>query len=768
MNGFIRNAIVCAMMASLLSCTTQPVEDDLSLGDGNESFTDTSAREESPTVTASNDDFSDSLDADAGKTNSAAAAPKDEFADFENENAAQDQAKANVQGDQDLSIESELDEANGGAPVVAQEKTPPPPPVAPTEDPFAEPQVAEQVAPAAPIPEPELIPEPQVVETQPAAPAPGFEPEPAPAPAPTHASAPVRITDLKFKANDSGGTSVVMANQPLTYSTRSNPELHQFIIEVDNAILPDKLKRSLNTKDIKGAVGAIDAYQNPGSTTARFVIQMRAGVGEPMVQPEGNSLLIIAGGAGESATSAANVAENDDGGGSGSGSATTSAEGEDFGTGNSKILPSGSLTEFLVGNTRFYGKKISIETNNMDIRDALNFITEESGVNMVIAEEVRGNISLKLRQVPWDQALIMIMRAKKLGYTRQGNVLRIAPIQDLKAEEDDATKMALARRNVEPLKVRMFPVSYAKVDELEKKIKDFLGERGKVVGDTRTNALVVTDIEENLERASKLIKSLDIQPSQVLIEGKIVEASESFTRKVGVNWGATGVPVSLGSGARGPVNMTPSFSVNPGAGTGGNFNLGLNVGTLDIFGNISAALALSESESQVKVISSPRILAMSNEQADINQTTEVPVRQVTVNGNTTQETFQFKPLALKLAVTPQVTADGSVIMKVGVMRQFKGADQGTGSSVSFPVNSREANTRVLVKNGQTAVIGGIYQSDATDGDAGVPWFKDLPVLGHMFKTSTQDKTKMELLIFLTPRIMGQIEGSGPTANTNDL
>jgi type IV pilus assembly protein PilQ len=763
MNGFIRKAIICAMMASLLSCTTQPVEDDLSLGDGNESFTDTSALEESPAA-ASNDDFAD----DAGTTNSAAAAPKDEFADFENENAAQDQAKANVQGDQDLSIESELDQANDGAPVVAQEKTPPPPPVAPTEDPFAEPQVAEQVAPA-PVPEPELIPEPQVVETEPA-PAPGFEAEPAPAPAPTHSAAPVRITDLKFKANDSGGTIVVMANQPLTYSTRSNPDLHQFIIEVDNAILPDKLKRSLNTKDIKGAVGAIDAYQNPGSTTARFVIQMRAGVGEPMVQPEGNSLLIIAGGAGESATSAANVADSDSGGGNGGGSSTTSADGEDFGTGNSKILPSASLTEFLVGNTRFYGKKISIETNNMDIRDALSFITEESGVNMVIAEEVRGNISLKLRQVPWDQALIMIMRAKKLGYTRQGNVLRIAPIQDLKAEEDDATKMALARRNIEPLKVRMFSVSYAKVDELEKKIKDFLGERGKVVGDSRTNALVVTDIEENLERAAKLIKSLDIQPAQVLIEGKIVEATESFTRKVGVNWGATGVPVSLGSGSRGPVNMTPSFSVNPGAGTGGNFNMGLNVGTLDIFGNISAALALSETESQVKVISSPRILAMSNEQADINQTTEVPVRQVTVNGNTTQETFQFKPLALKLAVTPQVTADGSVIMKVGVMRQFKGADQGTGSSVSFPVNSREANTRVLVKNGQTAVIGGIYQSDATDGEAGVPWFRELPVLGHLFKTSSVDKQKLELLIFLTPRIMGQVEGSGSTStpNTNDL
>ncbi|MFS4459685.1 type IV pilus secretin PilQ [Bdellovibrio sp. HCB2-146] len=743
MNGFIRYAIVSAMIASLLSCTSQPVDDDLSLDGNGETYTDTSALEEAATD-------------NAGAAQDSA--PADEFADFESENQQQQQAQEAVHGDQDLALEDEFNEANDGAPAAKQEQaaTPPPPPVAEeiTEDPFAETPVAE-----APAPEPEPVPAPEVQEPVPPV-AVETEPEPAPpAPEPVApAAAPVRITDLKFKANDNGGTIIVQATQPLTYSTRSNPDLHQFIIEVDNAILPDKLKRSLNTRDIKGAVGAIDAYQNPGSTTARFVIQMRDGVGEPAVQQEGNSLLIVAGGTGSS--SSETVAE--------AAAPEEAAGGSDVVT--DRILPSSTLTEFLVGNTKFYGKKISIETNNMDIRDALNFITEESGVNMVIAEEVRGNISLKLRQVPWDQALVMIMRAKKLGYTRQGNVLRIAPVQDLKAEEDDATKLALARKNVEPLKVRMFPVSYAKVDELEKKIKDFLGERGKVVGDTRTNALVVTDIEENLERAAKLIKSLDIQPAQVLIEGKIVEAGESFQRKVGVSWGATGVPLSLGNGSRGPVNMTPSFNVNPGAGSGGsNFNFNLNVGTLDIFGNITAALALSEQEEQVKVISSPRILAMSNEQANINQTTEVPVRQVTVNGGVSTETFQFKPLSLKLEVTPQVTADGSVIMKVGVMRQFKGADQGTGQNVTFPVNSREANTRVLVKNGQTAVIGGIYQSDATDAETGVPWFREIPVIGNLFKTSTVGKQKMELLIFLTPRILGQVDSNGNgTPNTKDF
>ncbi len=339
---------------------------------------------------------------------------------------------------------------------------------------------------------------------------------------------------------------------------------------------------------------------------------------------------------------------------------------------------------------------------------------------------------------------------------------------DLKAEEDDATKLQQARKNIEPLKVRMFPVSYAKVDELEKKLKDFLGERGKVVGDVRTNALVVTDIEENLERAAKLIASLDTQPPQVLIEGKIVEASESFTRNIGVNWGASGAPIKLGSTARGPVNMTPGFSVNPSAtNPGSNLNLNLMVGTLDIFGTLNAALSLQESESQVKIISSPRIMTMTNEKADISQTTEVAVKQVTQNGTATQETFQFKPLTMKLEVTPQVTADGSVIMKVSVNRQFRGGDVSGAGQGAFSVNSREANTRVLVKNGQTAVIGGIYQSDATEGATGVPWLREIPVVGWLFKTQNVTKDKNELLVFLTPRILGQV-GEGASSPAQEL
>ncbi|MNT05491.1 Type IV pilus biogenesis and competence protein PilQ precursor [compost metagenome] len=273
----------------------------------------------------------------------------------------------------------------------------------------------------------------------------------------------------------------------------------------------------------------------------------------------------------------------------------------------------------------------------------------------------------------------------------------------------------------------------------------------------------MTDIQDNLERVARLIVSLDTQPAQVLIESKIVEAKESFTRRIGVDWRSSGGSISFGNTSRGPITMRPSLSVNPGGAPQGQFNLGINIGTFDLFGDLSASLSLAETEEQVKVISSPRIMAMSNEKANINQTTEVPIKQVTVNGNTTQETFQFKPLQLKLEVTPQVTSDGSVIMTVAVNRQFRGATVSSQTD-AFSVNSREANTKVLVKNGHTAVIGGIYQSDATDGEVGVPWFRELPIVGYLFKTKNITKEKSELLVFLTPRILGQIDGGNSAQN----
>lgn len=552
---------------------------------------------------------------------------------------------------------------------------------------------------------------------------------------------PISITGIRFKPNEAGGSVVIESAAPVQYSTRLNSELNQFIVEIENATLPDRLKRSINTKDISGNVGAIDAYQSPGSSVARIVVQLRQNATEPAVQQEGNSLVLVYSSPTKEGEGVATVVDS----------------------GPSDVLPVAKLEEYLVGNTKFFGKKISIEMNNMDVRDALQFIMDETGMNMVISDKVDGKVSLKLKQVPWDQALVIIMKTRSLGYTRQGNVLRIATLDELRKEEEEAIKLAAERSKADPLLVRMYPVSYANVVDLEKKLKDFMSERGKVVADTRSNAVVVTETDENLQRISKIIENLDIRPPQVLIEGKIVEAKETFTRAVGVRWSGSGTDIKLGQTRRGPVNMRPSIGVNPSLAPGGsNLNLNLAIGTLDIFGNLDAALALREREEQVKVISSPRAMVLTNETAVIAQTQEVPIRQINATASGTVETIQFKPLALKMEVTPQITADASIILKVAVQRQIRGPDVGSGTAATFSVDSREANTRVLVQNGQTAVIGGIYNNETTSGKEGVPWFKDLPLVGGLFRTSTEDRVKNELLVFITPRIVGGPASSQPT------
>lgn len=565
----------------------------------------------------------------------------------------------------------------------------------------------------------------------------------------------VQITNLQFVPNESGGSILISANGVLDYTTRSNPQLKQFIIEIPNAKLPDRLKRNLNTKDIQGEFGAIDAYQNPGSNVARFVIQLREGASEPAVQAEGNTLAIVSSNALPTvATSKSSIQE-----GVGLDSeAFPSADGK-VKTGKEQILASHSLDEYLMGNTEFYGKKISIELNKVPVVDVLKMITEESGINMVIGDGVGGDISLKLRQVPWDQALVIIMKSKKLGYKRQGNILRILPIDEIKKEEEEAAKIAESKKGLDPLVVKVIPLSYAKESVLVPKLKEYLTEkRGKIIGDERTNSIVITDTEASIANITKLISSLDLPPPQVLIEGKIVEAKESFKRSMGVQWSFSGLDTRLTTTAKGPLNMRPNmgFTSQPT----GAFNFGLNVGTLDVLGSLNAQLALNEYEDKVKVISSPRIITLSNEAANIEQTTQEPLVSTTAlptGGSGTSITY--KDLKLKLDVTPQITADASVIMKVIVLRESKGATTKSSSGEEmFPVNTKRAETRVLVKNGQTAVIGGVYQSDASESQIGVPYLKDIPFFGTLFKGKVTDKGKSELLIFLTPRILGQLDG----------
>ncbi len=608
---------------------------------------------------------------------------------------------------------------------------------APKEDEFAQ-FDQEKPAEQAPPPQAEQPPPPEVKqEPPPPEPAPEFNaqneipPEPKPEP-PAEAQAQsglVTLKSLDFKGNDNGGTVVVEADGPMTYSTRMSVSTGQFIVDIPNSILPKKLKHSLVTKDFDGPIGAIDAYQTAGSNVSRVVVHLKPGSPEPVIQAEGSSLLVVA-----------NLPP-------------TEAPKDDV-----KLLSYDSLEAFMAGNMTYSGKKISIESRNIEVADLFRLISDEVGVNLVISDDVKGPMAVKLKQVPWDQALVMVMKAKKLSFTRTGNVLRIAPIAQLRAEEDDMVKLINAKKDIAPLVVKVMPLSYAKVTDIMDQVKPFLSEkRGKVIGDPRTSAIVVSDIQENVDRVAKLIQTLDIPPQQVLIEGKVVEAQDSFARQVGINWTGGGMPVSTGSNSSsGPVNASMGVNVTPSTVSPVTGSLNFQLGTLDVLGSLNAILSLDEEEGLVKVLSSPRVVTLHNEEAVITQTQELPLINSTASNGVVSTNVTFKPVKLSLKVTPNITNDGSVLMKIDVAREFVGqiVDKASGAR---PFNERSAVTKVLVRNGQTAVIGGIYQDDSTESESRVPWLGTIPILGWLFKSSSKTENKNELLIFVTPRILGQLD-----------
>ena len=640
----------------------------------------------------------------------------------------------------------------------------------------AQPQAAVEIPPPQPLSLTEVAP------VQEAAPT----PIPQETPAAVTPSKIATIANVTYQANSNGGTVAIGADQPLKFTTRLNSTTNQFVLEIENSTIPKKLKRTLNTKDMASSIGSVDIYQKAGSNVSRFVVQLRPGSPEPMVQPEGNTLLIIGGGAAAAVASSADqptsAAPQDLQGSAIDGKSLAQPAEEIVDLNMAGIMSSDNLEEFLISNNRFYGKKISIETNQMEIKEAIKFIAEESGVNMIIDESVDGKVSLKLKKVPWDQALILLLKSKKLGFKRQGSVLRIGKIEDFKRDELEAVEMKEARRSKAPSIVKRFFIGYADITDLEKKIATYLetiatvqlaakstvtsgslaGSQlpaaaaklkesiGSVLSDKRTNSLIVTDTEENMVKITKLIEALDTQPQQVLIEGKVVEAKESFTRGLGVNWSSGTIqgPVSTNRGAIGitPI-LDPGATVLDGSFTWGN---------LDILGSLTARIALGEREDKVRVLSSPRIAVLSNVKAVISQTVGLLIPISTTSGTgsgTTTVQNQIVPVGVTLDVTPLVSNEGTVTLELDIQRSF------LSQVDSKTPDIRSVKTKVIVKSGQTAVIGGIFESETREATSGVPGFKDLPILGKLFQSEREGKSKNELVIFVTPTILKPVVGT---------
>lgn len=410
----------------------------------------------------------------------------------------------------------------------------------------------------------------------------------------------------------------------------------------------------------------------------------------------------------------------------------------------------------------YSGTPVSLDFQQADLRAVLRVFSEISGLNIVIDPAVTGTVDVALRDVPWDQALDIILRANKLGYLVDGTIVRIAPLEALADEEAQRRKLATEQALAGDLQVVTKQLSYARAEQLAPLItKSALSQRGTVQVDARSNTLIITDLPESLATASDLIVALDKAQPQVEIEARIVQTTKDYARALGVQWGVAGrVDPALGNttnlafpnngsitgrtgGAQGPGGVPNGVNLPVTAASNA---IGLALGSVNGAFNLDLALSALESSGHGRLLSTPRVSTQNNIEAEIKQGVQIPIQ--TVSNNTV--TVTFKDAALTLRVIPQITASGTVIMKIAVENAT--ADFSRQVNGIPPINTQSANTTVLVADGQTTVIGGIYANSEQATNDKTPGLSRIPFLNWLFKRDTINDQSSELLIFITPRI----------------
>ena len=433
----------------------------------------------------------------------------------------------------------------------------------------------------------------------------------------------------------------------------------------------------------------------------------------------------------------------------------------------------------------YTGEKLSLNFQNIEVRSLLQVIADFTNFNIVTSDTVSGSLTLRLKDVPWDQALQIIMDAKGLGMKKSGTVLWIAPKDEIDARTKKDFEAALEIQKLEPLRTQNFQLNYAKAADILDSLKDsggssgggsgsrFLSERGSAIAEPRTNQLFVTDTASKLEDVRKLLNSLDVAVRQVMIEARIVEASDTFGRSLGIRLGGTDLRAQNGgdggyrlsgnnrigfgtnysnvvatSGAGGEVNTTGNFVNLPAQAVGGYDAASFAVSIFNSAANRFLNLEISalEADGKGKIVSSPRVVTADQTKASIEQGTEFPYPVTAPNGGTV---IAFKKAVLKLEVTPQITPEGNIILDLDVNKDSPGEVLNNVRAI----NTKQIKTQVLVENGGTVVIGGIFELFEDNAETKVPFLGDLPAVGNLFKTRSKSMNKQEMLVFITPKVI---------------
>lgn len=537
---------------------------------------------------------------------------------------------------------------------------------------------------------------------------------------------PIKDLDFRRGTDSSGRVIVALPNNQVGVDIRQQGQT--LVVEFLKSTLPEGLRRRLDVSDFGTPVQSITTFQ--AGERVRVVIEPKGSWEHSAYQSDNQFVVEVR---------------------------------------HVKIDPS-KLTQ----GAGYAGEKLSLNFQNIEVRSLLQVIADFTNFNIVTSDSVTGAVTLRLKDVPWDQALDIVLQAKGLGMRKTGNVIWVAPKDEIASKEKLDLESLAAIRSLEPVRTQSFQLNYTKAADIAAQLTAgtgaarILSTRGSVIAESRTNQLFVTDITSRLEQVQQLIGKLDIAVRQVLIEARIVEASDTFGKSLGVRLG--GRPFSL-NGSRnsqfGATYITPDISAQNPPELGVNFGTTagdfLNLPSSGAGGFPAATFAVSlfdssltrllnleisalEADGKGKLVSSPRIVTADQTKAMIEQGTEFPYQQATSSGATS---VAFRRATLKLEVTPQITPEGNIILDLDINKDSRGETTAAG----IAINTKHIKTQVLVENGGTVVIGGIFELSETENEAKVPVLGDIPVVGNLFKNKQRSANKQEMLVFITPKMI---------------
>ncbi len=567
-----------------------------------------------------------------------------------------------------------------------------------------------------------------------------------------------KITAIDFASED--GQSKIYINLNGNAGV-TNPTLNGNKIQfsLKNTTLPRSLRRVFDTLAFPSAIHSATPYlvNESGQPEVRFVVTLKGDVPYRLQENAGGYVLAVTDGRYAQAAPATT--------GTMPVSAQSAAVVASAPASSSSFAPPSMAGQLAVPvieqlgsqENNYTGEKTSLVFDNAEVRDILRLIAEISDLNIIASDEVKGNVTLRLIDVPWDQALELILDVTGLGMVQEGNVVRVLPKEKIRSMKEAELSAVHSQEKLEPLVTEVVTVSYADLGSVAGPAKDILSDRGNITEDSRNKLLIITDVPQRIEKAKELIAILDTPERQVMIEARIVQVNSNYSRELGVHWGMFGADVDNGSGD------TRSFQSLTSAG--GNFLVDItegSVGPLIPAAGISSQMQIGraliddvvldlqlqalQADGKGKVISTPRVTTLNGETATISQGTTIPYQTSGADGPKTE----FISAELKLEVTPVINPDGSIILEVLATNDSPSLTAGASAP---SIDTKKAETKVLIRDGETTVIGGIYVESIQESEDGIPGLMGIPILGNLFKSQKKQSVKDELLIFITPRIM---------------